>query len=103
MLPPLPRGPPPPPGFTSWPLRATVASMRNDARRISYNLAEAAEVTGMSRDLLYRAVKSGDLPAKRTARDKLTGEPAGNIIVLHSALVKFIEELPDDWWGHKYR
>lgn len=68
---------------------------------LSYTLEQAAHVTGMSRDLLYRAVKSGDLPAKRTSKNA-AGEPAGRIIILRSALEQFLENLPDDWWGYKY-
>lgn len=55
----------------------------------------------MSRHLLYRAIKSGDLPAKRTSRDK-QGNPVGKIIIFRRDLEAWLESLPDDWWGLKY-
>lgn len=74
--------------------------VRPDA--LAYNLIEAAQVTGLSKDSLYRAVKSGELRAKRTSSDKVTGQPTGKILVLRRDLEQFLDELPDDWWGHQY-
>lgn len=65
--------------------------------RLSYTLEQAAELTGLSRDSIYKAVKSGRLPAKRTsARDD--GRPSGKIIILRKNLEAFLESLPDDDW-----
>ena len=55
----------------------------------------------MSETLLYRAIKAGDLPAKRTTLST-TGEPRGLIIVLRRDLEAFVENLPDDWWGFRH-
>ena len=68
---------------------------------LAYSLDEAAMLSGMSRTLLYRAIKSGDLPAKRTSRDRL-GNAVGKIIILRKDLEAWLEALPDDWWGLKY-
>lgn len=68
---------------------------------IAYTLEDAAEVVGLSRESIYRAVKSGELPAKRTSK-RADGRPSGRILVLRRDLEAFIENLPDDWWGHYY-
>ena len=68
---------------------------------IAYNVDDAARVSGMSRTLIIRAIKAGDLKAKRTSRSE-TGEPAGKFIILRRELEAFLENLPDDWWGAKY-
>ena len=65
---------------------------------LAYTVEDAAAVCGMSRALIYRAIKSGDLAAKRTSRNR-SGEPVGRILVLRKDLEHFLENLPDDWWG----
>lgn len=68
---------------------------------LAYTIEQAAYVTGLSKAAIYRAVKSGELPAKRTAKNSL-GEPAGRILILRHQLEVWLENLPDDWWGLKY-
>lgn len=69
---------------------------------LAYTLEQAARMCGMSKDLLYRAVKSGELPAKRTTPGKNGGLPSGKIIILRRELEAWLENLPDDWWGLRY-
>jgi hypothetical protein len=70
---------------------------------LAYHLDDAARLCGLSRESLYRAIKSGDLPAKRTSIHKETGEPTGRILVLRTELERWLEALPDDWWGYRYQ
>jgi excisionase family DNA binding protein len=67
---------------------------------LAYTLDEAARLCGVSRDTMYRAVKSGMLRAKRTSRDEL-GDPVGKILILRKDLEAWLEDLPDDWYGLK--
>jgi hypothetical protein len=69
---------------------------------LAYTLKDAARICGMSEALLYRAVKSGDLPAKRTSQRDPKEAPTGRILVLRSELENFLNNLPDDWWGLRY-
>ena len=75
--------------------------MSPEPNALAYNLDDAARVCGVSRELIYRSIKAGDLPAKRTSQND-SGEPTGRIIILRRELEKWLEELPDDWWGYKY-
>lgn len=70
-----------------------------DPSALAYTLDQAAALCGLSKDSLYRAVKSGELRAKRTTRSEHGAPPAGRILVLRKDLEAFLEALPDDWWG----
>lgn len=68
---------------------------------LAYNLEHAANICGLSKESLYRAIKAGELPAKRTSTGA-DGIPSGRILILRRELEQFLENLPDDWWGHRY-
>lgn len=70
---------------------------------LAYTLEQAARVCGLSKDSLYRAVRSGDLPAKRTTPGAAGQPPSGKILILRNELEAWLERLPDDWWGLKYQ
>lgn len=69
---------------------------------LAYTLEQAAHVCGLSKESLYRAVKSGELRGKRTSRGKDGGPPGGKILILRKDLEAWLENLDDDWWGLKY-
>lgn len=73
----------------------------SESDRLAYTLRTAADACGLSETSLYRAVKAGELPAKRTSKTH-DGLPSGKIIILRRELETFLENLPDDWWGHRY-
>ncbi|WP_460819843.1 helix-turn-helix domain-containing protein [Nocardioides korecus] len=77
--------------------------MPPDGAALAYDLDDASRVCGLSRDSLKRAVKSGDLPAKRSHRPKdPNAMPTGKILILRRDLEAFLENLPDDWWGYRF-
>jgi len=56
-----------------------------DRERIAYRPVEAAEVLGISRALIYRLIRQGEIPARRLATRTL---------VLRSDLERFASSLP---------
>lgn len=48
--------------------------------KLSYNVKEAAEATGLSQDTVKRAIRSGDLKAQKSGKDK-GGEPVGKYVI----------------------
>lgn len=69
---------------------------------LAYTIDDAARLCSLSRDSLYRAIKSGELRAKRTSRGKQGSPPTGRILILRRDLEQFLENLDDDWWGLRY-
>lgn len=61
--------------------------------RLAYNLAEAAAACGMSKDVLRRAIRKGDLRAAKSGRSE-DGEPVGNYVIQVSALQDWLDGLP---------
>jgi excisionase family DNA binding protein len=61
---------------------------------LAYTIATAAEATGLSRQTIDRAIKSGRLRAKRTSVTA-DGEPAGSYLILADSLHAWLESLPD--------
>lgn len=61
---------------------------------LSYTLPGAAEATGLSKSHLDRAIRAGQLRAKRTSNDK-DGNPAGRVVILASALASYLESMVD--------
>lgn len=57
--------------------------------RIAYNLIEAAELVGVSRDTLKAAIRGKRLRARRT------GEKRGTYLVAHVDLQAWFESLED--------
>jgi excisionase family DNA binding protein len=62
--------------------------------RIALTRQEAAEVTGVSLDTIIRAIRSGELKAKRSGKDK-KGQPAGKYVIPVKAIEAWIEGLED--------
>ena len=69
---------------------------------LAYRLEDAAEIAGLSSQAIYRAIKSGELRAKRTSRSEDGEPPKGRILVLRKDLEAWLENLDDDWWGARY-
>lgn len=61
---------------------------------LSYSMAGAAAATGLSRSTLERAIKSGDLKAKKSAVDE-DGYPCGVWVIPATALEAYIDGLVD--------
>lgn len=65
---------------------ATLGEERTDrAERIAYPVAEAAEAIGMSRDVLYRHIRAGELPAFKLG---------SRMLVLRRDILALIERHP---------
>jgi len=69
--------------------------------KLALNTAEAAIATGLSQDVIKRAIRSGKLRAKRsgvlekdTTRGK-AGDPAGRYLVTVDALREWLDGLED--------
>jgi hypothetical protein len=64
--------------------------------RLSYTLKQAAEVTGLSQDVLKRAIHSSDpkrkLRAKAISTNADTGK-ASKFVVLHADLAAWLDSL----------
>lgn len=61
---------------------------------LSFSIVGAAAATGLSRSYLDRAIKSGDLPAKKSSRND-DGQPTGKWLILTRDLESFLERLAD--------
>ena len=62
--------------------------------RLAYSIKTASEETGLSTSYLDRAIKAGELRAKKSGRTK-DGEPVGKYVILATALESFLEQLED--------
>lgn len=60
--------------------------------KLSYSVAEAAKVTGVSPDTIKRAIRADLLKAKRSTIDK-HGVPGGKYLILHGDLVAWLDGL----------
>jgi len=60
--------------------------------KLSYSVAEAAEVTGVSPDTIKRAIRARHLKARRSAVDA-NGVPAGKYLIFHADLIAWLEGL----------
>lgn len=61
---------------------------------LAYSLATAAEATGLSRSHLDRAIRAGQLRAKKSGRTE-DHEPAGKYVILASDLEAYLSGLVD--------
>lgn len=65
---------------------------------LSYSIAGAIGATGLSKSHLERAIKSGELKAKKSSRVKSgdnAGEPVGKYVILARDLQAYLEGLVD--------
>lgn len=62
--------------------------------KLAYTLAEAAEACGVSEDTVKKAVRSGALKAKRSARTD-DGDGVGKYLITTAALNAWLEQLAD--------
>ncbi|GAA5153788.1 hypothetical protein GCM10023340_36340 [Nocardioides marinquilinus] len=69
---------------------------------LAYSVDQAAHLCGLSSKSIQRAIKSGELRAKRTNRSAHGEPPSGRILILRSDLETWLENLDDDWWGLRY-
>lgn len=63
------------------------------ATKLAYNLAEAAAACGLSEDVIARAIRKGELRARKSGRDK-NGEPVGKFVIQVAALQDWLDGLP---------
>ena len=62
---------------------------------LSYNIKDAAVACGLSRSYLDRAIRTGQLKAKRSALpDDTTGKSRGSYVIRAADLEAFIDALP---------
>lgn len=61
---------------------------------LAYSMKGAVEASGLSRSYLDRAIKAGQLKAKRSSTDG-RGEPTGNYVIRAADLQAFIDGLVD--------
>lgn len=61
---------------------------------LAYSIAKAVEVSGLSRASLDRAIRSGQLKARRSTRNE-DGEGQGKYLVKHADLEAYIDSLPE--------
>lgn len=61
-------------------------------QKISYNMAEAAEATGLSEKRIKRAIAAGELQAHKSGKDK-DGNPVGIYVIPAKALEAWIDGL----------
>ena len=61
--------------------------------RLSYNIAGAAEHTGLGEQRLARAIRAGELRARKSNRAD-NGDPVGHYVILAADLADFLESLP---------
>ena len=60
----------------------------------SYSIAGAVTATGLSKSHLERAIRSGELKAKKSSKDS-EGEPKGKYVILARDLEAYLEGLAD--------
>lgn len=66
------------------------------ANRLGLTLREAAEVSGLSRDTLSKAIHAGDLAAKHSAKDEKGRRKTGGKTVIRPAdLAAWLDGLAD--------
>ena len=61
---------------------------------LAYSIAGAVAATGLSKSHLERAIRTGELRAKKSGRDK-DGEPTGKYVILAAELDRYLTELVD--------
>lgn len=65
-----------------------------DTSKLAYTADEAAQAIGLSRDTILRAIRSGDLKAKRSSKDD-KGNPAGRHLIPAKALADYLDGMTD--------
>lgn len=63
-------------------------------RPLSYSLEGASRATGLSSSHLDRAIRAGELRARKSSRDA-DGEPAGRFVILADDLEAYLHSLPE--------
>lgn len=61
---------------------------------LAYSIAGAVAATGLSKSHLERAIRTGQLRAKKSGRDE-QGEPTGKYVILAAELDRYLNELVD--------
>lgn len=61
---------------------------------LAYSLPGAVEASGLSRSTLLRAIGTGELRAKKSAKDA-DGNPVGSWVIPAESLKAFIDNLVD--------
>lgn len=61
---------------------------------LAFSVTQAAEASGLSTSHLDRAIKSGQLKAKRTSTNE-KGDPVGKRVILAGDLEAYLSNLPD--------
>lgn len=61
---------------------------------LSYSMAGAVAATGLSKSHLDRAIRAGQLKAKKSGRDA-DGEPVGSFVILARDLEAYLNGLVD--------
>lgn len=68
--------------------------MTTTAEPLAYSAKKAAEAAGVSLDTILRAIRRGDLRAKRSGQLD-DGTPTGKYLIPRAALADWLEALPD--------
>ncbi len=61
---------------------------------LAYSIATAVQATGLSKSHLDRAIRLGDLKAKKSSRDD-DGQPTGKWVILAGDLESYLASLPE--------
>ncbi|MCB9376990.1 MAG: helix-turn-helix domain-containing protein [Microthrixaceae bacterium] len=63
--------------------------------QIAYDTRAAAAAIGVSESHIGRAIRSGQLPAKRSGKTNKDGEKTGKYLIAHDDLVAWFNGLED--------
>jgi hypothetical protein len=69
--------------------------MTTTAAPLSYSTITASAATGLSRSQLDRAIRAGELKARKSSRHEETGEPIGKWVILAADLQAYLDSLPE--------
>lgn len=61
---------------------------------LSYSLPTAVAATGLSRSQLDRAIRKGELKARKSSVND-DGEPTGKFVILAADLQEYLDNLPE--------
>lgn len=61
---------------------------------LAYSTATASAATGLSKSHLDRAIRTGELKARKSSRTK-DGEPQGSWVILADDLIAYLAGLPE--------
>lgn len=63
--------------------------------KLAYTREEAAELCGLGVESIRKAINTGALRAKRSAKSSEQGKGLGKYLITHQALVEWLDQLED--------